>query len=119
MERINQARDSEFRVIRYYNMDKTEVNHNADKMITTFKSLTNDFSTNECLRIEEQDMGRDKYSNCYAYVSDAVSLQFPTYQIIVGENAYAVTDYNEFSDSNKKFEFLLGQLFFGAYELKP
>ncbi|CAG2178952.1 unnamed protein product, partial [Oppiella nova] len=58
LERINQARESKYRVIQYYNMNITEVDENAEKIIKIFMDVSKDFQTESCLRLEEQDMGR-------------------------------------------------------------
>ncbi|CAG2179023.1 unnamed protein product [Oppiella nova] len=120
LERINQARESKYSVIQYYNMNITEVNENADKIIKIFMDVSKDFQTESCLRLEEQDMGRFVNNNCYAQVSRIVSDSYLAYEVTIGETAYAVTDYDQFSvNHSKKFEFYLGPLFFGVYELKP
>ncbi|CAG2179977.1 unnamed protein product [Oppiella nova] len=120
LERINQARESKFKVIQYYNMNITEVNENTDKIIKIFMDVTKDFETEICLRYEEKDMGRMVGNNCYAEVSTIVRRSYLAYEVTIGETAYAVTDYDQLSvNHSKKFEFFLGPLFFGVYELKP
>ena len=101
-------------------MNITEVDENADKIIKIFMDVTKDFQTEGCLLLEEQEMRRFLGSNCYATVSRVVSVSYKDYEVTIGETAYAVADYDQGSMSYaKKFEFYLGPLFFGVYELKP
>ena len=101
-------------------MNITEVNENADKIIKIFMDVSKDFQTESCLSLEEQNMGRYVDNNCYAKVSRIVSDSYLAYEVTIGETAYAVADYDQSSvNHSKKFEFFLGPLFFGVYELKP
>ncbi|XP_054153204.1 alpha-amylase-like [Oppia nitens] len=116
LDALNQARNSNYQLIRSNGLLPFQTIGQINRIIQTFRRVTANFNGQPCLTRTPANAGRNTQDNCYAVIADAILRAniVPGYLITVGERAYMATDY--WLNQEQSIEFFMGPLFFGVYK---
>jgi len=121
LDKVNVARSANPEMVRIHHLEQKDVDAKVAELVQLFTKATENLKDHACVTLDEKDMGRTYDNNCYAQITKVIgpTTHFDGYEVAIGEKAYIIADYKEDPTVNpaKLYEFFLGPLFFGVYEL--